>query len=508
MLRGKCGGGYNCGWAGLAAAVLLAGAAGVGVQWRRAERALERVTAEQVAKDDALADAATAQAKTVEALRALTAEFVTEQLARKRTLTTADRAFLRDVQALWQAVADTRGDTTEARDMRAEGASRLGNVLDVLGSTADAEVAFRTARGLYEQLAADEPVAAYRVGLAYVRYNLGILLRWSGRLPEAETELLAARGLYKQLADDAPDNPVHRADLARTERDLAGTLAHLYRPAEAESGYQRAHEALTRLVTDAPDNPDCREALAGVHKEYGDLLNAVGRRPEAEVQYRLSLGLQERLAADFPAQPEYRLGLGDGYYMLGHYFRLGGRATDALDWFAKAVAVLTPASANEFDPALRIQALTASHRSRASACFFLGRHADAVAEWDRVLALSPPPKHPDVRAARVASLAQCGRTAEAVAEVDALTRLSDVWPANDWYNFGCVYTTAIKERPAAGAEYAPRAVAMLQRAIAGGFKDAAQLASDDSLDPLRGRADFQTLVNSLPELAPNPRPAK
>src|SRR5262249_46579548 len=59
--------------------------------------------------------------------------------------------------------------------------------------------------------------------------------------------------------------------------------------------------------------------------------------------------------------------------------------------------------------------------------------------------------------------------------------------------------------PAASAE-ADRAMDWLRKAVAAGYRNHAQLASDEDLAALRGRADFRALVRSMPAVAPPPRP--
>lgn len=50
----------------------------------------------------------------------------------------------------------------------------------------------------------------------------------------------------------------------------------------------------------------------------------------------------------------------------------------------------------------------------------------------------------------------------------------------------------------AGALCAGRAVALLQRAVAVGYQDRAHMGKDSDLAPLRQRADFQKVLQSLP----------
>lgn len=48
-------------------------------------------------------------------------------------------------------------------------------------------------------------------------------------------------------------------------------------------------------------------------------------------------------------------------------------------------------------------------------------------------------------------------------------------------------------------------MALLHRAVKAGYKDAAHMAKDTDLDPLRERGDFKKLMR---ELAKQPEPAK
>ena len=52
---------------------------------------------------------------------------------------------------------------------------------------------------------------------------------------------------------------------------------------------------------------------------------------------------------------------------------------------------------------------------------------------------------------------------------------------------------------------ADKAMAWLTKAVAAGYEDRTHIDEDTHLDALRGRADFQKLLASLPELAPPPR---
>ena len=56
------------------------------------------------------------------------------------------------------------------------------------------------------------------------------------------------------------------------------------------------------------------------------------------------------------------------------------------------------------------------------------------------------------------------------------------------------------------AEYADRAMELLQKAVTAGYKDAAHVKKDPDLDPLRDREDFKTLLADLEKKFPPPLP--
>ena len=128
----------------------------------------------------------------------------------------------------------------------------------------------------------------------------------------------------------------------------------------------------------------------------------------------------------------------------------------------------------------------------------------AIKDWDKAIELSPGPEQTFYRAGRAISRMQAGQTAEAVAEVEELTKESK-WNAGQWYNFSCVYAVASGQIADKRTEYADRAMEMLRQAVKAGFKDAANMQQDKDLDPLREREDFKTLLAALGKQPP-PQP--
>jgi hypothetical protein len=128
----------------------------------------------------------------------------------------------------------------------------------------------------------------------------------------------------------------------------------------------------------------------------------------------------------------------------------------------------------------------------------LGRHADAVQDWGRAITLDAGPELNPLRLRRALSLAHSGEHARAAAEVEELTSAPST--AQDFLSFaaGVLGIAAGKVQDARLAEqYATRAVALLRRAVEGGYKDLDHVKKDPRFDALRQRDDFKKLLEDL-----------
>jgi tetratricopeptide (TPR) repeat protein len=222
----------------------------------------------------------------------------------------------------------------------------------------------------------------------------------------------------------------------------------------------------------------------------------LGKRPEAEEQYRRALFLQEKLAADFPTVPQYQMELAGAYGNFGRLIRGGGQPGKSLEWFAKAIRVLSAVYDQDRRVVIAKQLLRNSHWNRAEAYDALHQYAEAVQDWDRAVELSPAQEQPSFRVRRAASRVQAGQAAEAVADVAELTKLA-TWNAGQWYDFACVYALAGGKIADKKQEYADRAMQLLHQAVKAGWKDAAHMKKDTDLDSLRQREDFKKLMQAL-----------
>jgi serine/threonine protein kinase/tetratricopeptide (TPR) repeat protein len=333
-----------------------------------------------------------------------------------------------------------------------------------------------------------------------------------------------------------PDHP----DTLGSMNNLAMSYHVLGRYAEAF----KLHET-TLLLNKAklgPDHPHTLTSMSNLAESYLSL----GRYSEALMLHKETLALRKaNLGPDHPDTLESMNNLAGSYQALGQ--------------FAKAVKL------HEETLALRKAKLGSDHpatlgsmNNLAASYFGLRRYSDALKLHGETLALFKAklgPDHPSTLTS-MGNLAEClfplQREKEAMDIIDeflqratgkkvapevwtqvldlrlryfqrtqdqaACRQTADLWEAlkrtdaDSFYRAACFRSVtatvirALDQAPAGGKEadaQANQAMAWLQKAVAAGYKDVANMKKDKDLDALRERADFKKLLADL-EAKANP----
>jgi hypothetical protein len=131
------------------------------------------------------------------------------------------------------------------------------------------------------------------------------------------------------------------------------------------------------------------------------------------------------------------------------------------------------------------------HGARAQTYEVLHRHAEAAAEWQRVVELAEGPARRNYRMLWCLALVRAGNSARAVAEAAALAAEPGC-PPDMLYNAACVFALSGE---------GDKAVALLSRLRQSGYFDKGEslhnLLTDPDLDSLRKRKDFDQLSRGL-----------
>src|SRR5262249_30291318 len=173
-----------------------------------------------------------------------------------------------------------------------------------------------------------------------------------------------------------------------------------------------------------------------------------------------------------PTVPQYRTGLAGNQVNFGHWLRDGGRATEALAWYDRAIALLQPLVEAEPRLAIERQFLRNAYWERAEALDKLERPADAITDWDRAVDLSPVQQKAMARALRARSLVRAGQVERALAEAADLAK-SPAGDATQLYDLACVYALAADKDEPNREGHVQSALQLLRRAVAKGFKNTA-----------------------------------
>jgi tetratricopeptide (TPR) repeat protein len=245
------------------------------------------------------------------------------------------------------------------------------------------------------------------------------------------------------------------------------------------------------------------EKLAGIHYNLSLVYRAGGRLKEAEQSNRDAQVAQKTLLAREQRNPEHAIRLARMQFSLGNLLLDKDRPQDALASYGEAHETLQPVVAKYPRDARVRLALKYFHSGRALILTRLGRHAEALKDWESAYESDDGRSRGWLRVQRALTLARLGDHATAAAEAAALARLQGK-PAALVYDLARVYAlaaAAARDEESLANQYADRAMACLRQAQAAGFFThpvrIEQLRKDADLGALRTREDYGKWVGNL-----------
>jgi serine/threonine protein kinase len=463
-------------------------------------------------------------------------------------------ALLKSSLAYYEQFVKQRGADPALRDAQGRAYLRLAQISGELGAKESRALGrYGQAEEVFEQLLREQPGKAdYQRELALVRYHLGRALLDLGQPQRAEEALQKARPLQEELVRSDPEAVPYRGELARTwfalgqacfqrkcgrpkveaafnkalaimdeaaklgrlgpaEKDLVGDVRHgLGNVYAAHHEYERARgeylEALQiekELVRAHPTVLGYQSDLGTTYYDLGRCYAALGRFDEARDSLKKSLEIRQALADAHRRVTQFAADLGATLQSLAGFIP---KAQERYEAYSKAIATLEAVLAREPSHREARTNLAAAYAGRAGALDRLGRHAEALQDWDRLQKLGLRWGR-DGTLGRAKTLAHLGKHKAAAGIAFRLDnpRLS----ATQAISLARVYAvcaeaagkdTALpaQRRKQAVEANAARAVALLARAsAAGSFKTAEQrkvLEEDPDFAALRARADFKKLL--------------
>jgi tetratricopeptide (TPR) repeat protein len=106
---------------------------------------------------------------------------------------------------------------------------------------------------------------------------------------------------------------------------------------------------------------------------------------------------------DYPAVPAYQVELGACHCNSAVLLRDAVRPADSLEWFDKAIQILAKVLEQQLRDVTVRRSLGGSYGNRADALDQLGKHAEAIRDWDKAVEISPASEQAAYRAYRADS---------------------------------------------------------------------------------------------------------
>jgi tetratricopeptide (TPR) repeat protein len=459
----------------------------------------------------------------------------------------------RGQRILEQLVADD--SSPENRRTLALAHHNRGLFLDGKGQFEPARQAYKRSIELRRQLITEDPNNdRYRFELAGTYNNLGGLYLREGQLDRAREEFDRAIDLMRRLPPDAEN----RYLVAGIYHNLGNINFRQQKPREAIESLQHAATTWSALLADFPDVPKYQHEAASTHFMLGVQHELNGETSKAQNELRQCLALSRQLFREEAGTPAALRDLTQALYHLGRLLQASGKTEEAEALWREEAILLNKAvrekpnelalhdslsfvlgQLGELDGNRGIQRRFAPSSPLlpspphigialhnlvllALGPAYLRRSADeyrrSIHERRQILKLGPPRRIDfdmlDMHAKALAVVAvQRGSyedMADAAEGLEEVARGQSAEPDNGQrYLLAAARTVncfpllsnvtdlSAEEKARRARAHADKAVELLKKAVAGGFRNAALLEQARDLAPLRGRPDFQKLVAEL-----------
>lgn len=322
---------------------------------------------------------------------------------------------------------------------------------------------FQNAAKLWSGLLADFPdVQKYRQGAAKSYFMLGLQHQLSGDLAKAQDELVQHVTLSRQLLREEPGKPAALLEVTEGLYRLGEILWAAKKSEQAREQWQEAYDLLTEAVRERPNLKDAHLSLSYVVGRLGDLDWERGKEARNAPIHLL-----------LPAPAHIGIALHD------------------LVFLAMRPAYLRR-SADYYRQGIREQRLLLKlGPPRPIDSQMLDRHAQALA-----VVAGRRGSYEDMAASTEAA-EEAARGLAAEADNGRRYLLAAAHAASCIPLLGNARDLSAEEKARRSRTHADKAVELLNKAVAGGFRNVPLLERARELAPLRGRPDFQKLVAEL-----------
>jgi tetratricopeptide (TPR) repeat protein len=340
---------------------------------------------------------------------------------------------------------------------------------------------------------------------------------------EVEVELRVARDIADRLTREVPDEVAYQESLARILHIYGNLRVNVGDLAGSEAALQRAGAIFEKLARDRPDVTKHQLELARYLASLGQIFSKKDKFRQAEEALKRSVAILESLAANHPQDMNISDSLGHNYSLIAELLGTGSDRQSALEWSGRAITLYRSlARRDPHNRKIGLSELSGALATRGEILMRLGRHAEAIADFDEVVGLTKGDRSSELfRAFHALSKARLGDLS-ALALMDREIRDTFVGGLAGFrvysiylmtcYDAACIFAALSKrslqdqgitvgERQRLSQRALERALDLLDRMrVPGEFGNAIpldEIRKEPLLDPLRSHPRFQDLMMDL-----------
>jgi serine/threonine-protein kinase len=445
---------------------------------------------------------------------------VEDKLRDKEGMSELRKDVLNTAIAGLQKVEKTIGQSALADRSMGVAMQRMGDIFEQMGQTEETLRLYRQSLVIFERLEKEErdnDWLPWNCAVSFDRLG-GVSNDFLGDAVAAldyyQRSLALRKALAAQVKTPAIKPAVRAAALSVSYIKLANLRLELGQPREALAYARMAQAQNEKLLEENKENGQALRFLGMATYLLGQAEARVGEIPAARDTLRRSQEIRDKLLKSDPNSAAAKRDLGAGYEAWGDMEVEQGNGAAAHQAFEQANALYKTVLAKEPDSAEDQWYLAFSYYRLGSAERLLGQEVAARQAFEECLRLRKQLSRTDPRSVQRQTemtliLAQCGQHVEASkAAADLRKRIGK--HAGVLFSVGCCYALCARalesgkqplspEDQGLKARYLEDSAAMLEQAIALGYRDRETLSRCLELQALRESPQFAQVMAKLPK---------
>jgi len=372
-----------------------------------------------------------------------------------------------------RALAEANPSVERFQSDLANSHNQVGIALTLLGKASEALEAFGRSLAIRQKLADANPaVLQFQSDVAKTYNNIGAVLQRTDRLSEAIEAFAKSVATRQKLADANPAVTQFQYDLALSHDNLCVTYRGLRKLPEALAETGRALAVYQKLADANPAVTNYQVGLAKSQSQKALLLYDLGKPSEAIEAFRNASAIIQKLVDAHPEVPEFQIYLARYLSNIADLLVREARIPEAKSTLEKSLSISAKLATDhpEVPEYLQQAAITSTDLGMLQAEH--GDPASGLRLCRYALACLTKIKSP--------TLVHLYLMVRAHAKIGELLASAPPDPARDQADTPTAHFDA--------------AMVLLNRAVAAGFRDPANMPTDTAIDALRSRPDFQLLM--------------